>query len=157
MGDQAEMSDCECGCPLEAAGWTKHVWNVRSFEKLTGGGVTLQGTDVIRVLSEVLPGKFGGVQTDYQLAEKLGADGEARLELVVHPRLGDLPAAAIVDEFLNALSSRSDSDSMMIQRWRDAGTLQVGTETPGQTQFLKCVVNRSAPELLHPLPASREA
>jgi hypothetical protein len=132
MGDQAEMSDRGCGCPLEAAGWTKHIWNVRSFEKLTGGGVTLQGTDVIRVLSEVLPGRFGGVQTDYQLAEKLGVDGEALLELVVHPRLGDLPAVAIAEEFLNALS-RSDSDGMMIQRWRDAGTLQVVRRAPAVT------------------------
>jgi hypothetical protein len=133
MGDEADLSDRVCGCPLEAAGWTKHVWNVRSFEKLTGGGVTLHGTDVIRVLSEVLPGKFGGVQTDYQLAEKLGADGEAMLELVVHPRLGDLPSAAIAKEFLDALS-RSDSDSMMIQRWRDAGTLQVVRREPAITQ-----------------------
>ena len=133
MGDQAEMSDRACGCPLELAGWTKHLWNVRSFEKLTGGGVTLQGTDVIRVLSEVLPAKFGGVQTDYQLAEKLGADGEALLELVVHPRLGDLPSAAIAEEFLRALSSGSDSDTMMIQRWRDAGTLQVVRRAPAVT------------------------
>lgn len=133
MGDQADMGDRSCGCPLEAAGWTKHVWNVRSFEKLTGGGVTLQGTDVIRVLSEVLPGKFGGFQTDYQLAEKLGAHGEALLELVVHPRLGDLPAAAIAEEFLNALR-RSDSDNMMIQRWRDAGALQVVRREPAVTQ-----------------------
>ncbi|MDA1236615.1 MAG: hypothetical protein O3A53_17660, partial [Acidobacteria bacterium] len=35
MGDQAEMADRSCGCPLEAAGWAKHLWNVRSFEKLT--------------------------------------------------------------------------------------------------------------------------
>lgn len=132
MGDQAEMSDRVCGCPLEKAGWTTHVWNVRSFEKLTGGGVTLHGTDVIHVLSEILPAKFGGVQTDYQLAEKLGAHGEALLELVVHPRLGELPSEAIVEEFLNALS-RSDSDSMMIQRWRDAGTLQVARRPPAVT------------------------
>ncbi len=132
MGDQAEMSDRACGCPLEAVGWTKHIWNVRSFEKLTGGGVTLHGTDVIHVLSEVLPAKFGGLQTDYQLAEKLGSDGEALLELVVHPRLGDLPCDAIVDEFLNALS-HSGSDTMMLQRWRDAGTLQVARRAPAVT------------------------
>ena len=134
MGDQAEMSDRACGCPLEAAGWTTHVWNVRSFEKLTGGGVNLHGTDVIRVLSEVLPGKFGGVHTDYQLAEKLGPHGEALLELVVHPRLGGLPHAAIADEFLHALSRGSESDRMMIQRWRDAGTLHVVRREPAVTK-----------------------
>ena len=86
------------------------------------------------MLSEVLPGKFGGVQTDYQLAEKLGSDGEALLELVVHPRLGDLPSDLIAEEFLDALSSRSDSDTMMIQRWRDAGTLRVVRRAPAVTQ-----------------------
>jgi hypothetical protein len=117
------------------------VWNVRSFEKLTGGGVTLQGTDVIRVLSEVLPARFGGLQTDYQLAEKLGPHGEALLELVVHPRLGELPHAAIVDEFLNALGRGSESERMMTQRWRDAATLQVVRRKPtvtkaGKIQYL---------------------
>jgi hypothetical protein len=141
MGDQAEMANRACGCPLEAAGWTSHVWNVRSFEKLTGGGVTLHETDVIRVLSEVLPGRFGGVQTDYQLAEKLGSHGEALLELVVHPRLGELPHAAIADEFLNALGRGSESERMMTQRWRDAATLQIVRRKPtvtkaGKIQYL---------------------
>jgi hypothetical protein len=59
----------------------------------------------------------------------------------VHPRLGDLPHAAIADEFLNALSRGSESDRMMIQRWRDAATLRIvrrkpAVTTAGKIQYL---------------------
>ena len=49
---------------------------IRSHEKLTAGGMTLLDTDVIRLLDEVLPARFGGAPTDYQLVEHESDDGE---------------------------------------------------------------------------------
>jgi hypothetical protein len=134
MGDQAEMSRRRCGCPLEEAGWSSHLWNVRSFEKLTSGSVTFEGTALIPVLEETLPARFGGESTDYQLAEAESAVGEPVLELIVHPRLGELDEQAIAEEFLSALSRGSASDGMMIRRWRDAGTLRVERREPSITK-----------------------
>jgi hypothetical protein len=37
-GDRAVHDGRRCGCPLEAAGWTRHLHSIRSFEKLTAGG-----------------------------------------------------------------------------------------------------------------------
>lgn len=133
MGDQAEVSYTSCGCPLEDAGWKIRLWNVRSFEKLTGTGVSFDGTEVISVLTGHLPERFGGVPTDYQLAEEVDSHGEPVLNLVVHPRLGDLDKSLAAQEFLNALSARSSSDGMMIRRWRDAGTLRVVRKPPAAT------------------------
>jgi len=130
MGDQADIADRSCGCPLERLGWTKHIWDIRSFEKLTGESVTFEGTDVIPVLEEILPTRFGGTPADYQLAESELADGAPVLKLLVHPRLGDLDEQAVANEFLSALSRRSTSDAMMIRRWRDAGTLVVERSPP---------------------------
>ena len=44
-----------CGCPMERLGWTTHLHTIRSYEKLTGAGITLFDTDVVRVLEDVLP------------------------------------------------------------------------------------------------------
>lgn len=141
MGDQAELSHTSCGCPLEAAGWNLRLWNVRSFEKLTSAGVTFDGTEVISVLAGHLPAQFGGVPTDYQLAETTDRHGEPVLNLVIHPRLGDIDDSLVAQEFLQALSARSSSDGMMIQRWQDAGTLRVIRKPPtataaGKIQYL---------------------
>ena len=134
MGDQADMNNRPCGCPLQQAGWSRHIWNIHSFEKLTGQAVTFEGAEVIPVLEEILPSRFGGVPTDYQLAEAERPDGSPFLKLIVHPRLGELDEQAIADEFLSALSRKSPSDGMMIRRWRDAGTLIVERRAPSITK-----------------------
>ena len=38
MGDVARLNRRRCGCPLEQLGWTLHLHDVRSIEKLTAGG-----------------------------------------------------------------------------------------------------------------------
>jgi hypothetical protein len=90
MGDQAIVVQRACGCPLEQLGWVTHLHTIRSYEKLTGGGMTFLDTDVIRVLEEELPARFGGTPTDYQLLEEEADDGQPRLQLLVHPRVGPL-------------------------------------------------------------------
>ena len=37
-GDMADLSERDCGCPLYGWGWTKHLCNIRSYEKMTAGG-----------------------------------------------------------------------------------------------------------------------
>lgn len=134
MGDQAEMSERRCRCPLEQAGWAQHLWEVRSFEKLTAMGVTFDGSTLIPVLEEVLPARFGGRPTDYQLVEAEGAGGVPALKLIVHPRLGELDDQAIVEVFLAAIGRRSASNEMMVRRWRDGKTLTVERREPSMTR-----------------------
>ena len=73
-------------------GWTTHLREIRSHEKLTAGGMTFLDTDLIRVLEEVLPARFGGAPTDYQLVEEEAAEGQPRVRLLVHPRIGAVDA-----------------------------------------------------------------
>lgn len=79
MGDQAVITKRTCDCPLERLGWITHLHTVRSYEKLTGGGMTFLDTDIIRVLEEEMPARFGGAPTDYQLLEEEADDGQPRL------------------------------------------------------------------------------
>ena len=43
MGNQAVVSERACGCPYQELGWTTHLHDIRSFEKLTAGGIDVPG------------------------------------------------------------------------------------------------------------------
>lgn len=77
------LSKTARGCPLEDLGLTDHLRQVRSFSKLTGEGVTLIGSDVVHILEEVLPARYGGSPLDYQMMEVEDEDGFTRLWLLV--------------------------------------------------------------------------
>jgi hypothetical protein len=133
LGDQAVLEPRRCGCPLERLGWTSRLHTIRSFEKLTGEGMTVLDADVIRVLEEVLPARFGGGPTDYQLLEDEAADGLPRLRLLVHPKLGPLDEAAVADAFLAAVGSGSALERVMELFWRQAGLLRIERQPPRAT------------------------
>jgi hypothetical protein len=130
LGDQAVVAQRACGCSLEQLGWTTHLHTIRSFEKLTAGGMTFLDTDVIRVLEEVLPAQFGGAPTDYQLLEEEGDEGQPRVRLIVHPAVGPLDSQAVAAVFLNAIGAGSGAERVMGLLWRNAGLLQVERRPP---------------------------
>jgi hypothetical protein len=107
LGDQADLARRRCGCPLERLGWTSHLAQVRSFEKLTAGGIALLDAEVLLALEEVLPGRFGGASTDFQLLEEEDGEGRPELVLLASPRLGRLDAEAVKTTFLAAVVGSS--------------------------------------------------
>jgi len=133
LGDQAVVSRRACGCPLEELGWATHLHGIRSYEKLTAGGMTFLDTDLIRVLEEVLPARFGGGSTDYQLEETEAADGRPRLRLLVNPSLGVLDDRAVTETFLAAIAPGTGAERVMGLVWRDAGFLEVERLPPRST------------------------
>lgn len=134
MGDRATLSGRACGCPLGELGWAAHLHQVRSFEKLTGAGMTFLSSDVIRVLEVVLPARFGGGPTAYQLVEDEDRDGRAVLVLVVDPSVGELDADAVTGAFLAALAAASPADRLMAATLGAAGVLRVERRTPLTTR-----------------------
>jgi hypothetical protein len=133
MGDCAVVSHRRCGCPLEALGWRTHLHHIRSFEKLTAGGMTFLDVDIARILEEVLPRRFGGGPTDYQLVEDEAPDGQPRLRLRVAPSVGPLDPATVVAAFLDALGAGSGTERVMTLQWRQADLLSVERDDPQPT------------------------
>ena len=150
LGDQAVVVDRRCGCPLEPLGWTRHLHTIRSYEKLTASGMTFLDADVIRVLEEVLPARFGGVPTDYQLVEEEAAGGLARVRLLVRPEVGPVDPDAVAMAFLDAISAGAGAERIMGQVWRDAQVLRVERRAPLATASGKILH-------LHVGPASPDA
>jgi hypothetical protein len=122
-----------CGCTWEQLGFHTHLRDIRSFRKLTGEGVTLVGSDMERILDELLPARFGGSALDYQFAEEEDERGFTRLTLRVAPHLA-LPAESEVVEFvLRALSDAGGGSAVAQSLWRQAGTLRIRREQPAMT------------------------
>jgi hypothetical protein len=126
MGDQSHVGARACGCPLERLGWRTHLHTILSYEKLTAAGITLHDTDVVRVLEEGLPARFGGVPTHYQLAEEEGADGQPRLVLLVHPGVGPVDDVRMIEAFLAGIGASGGV-------WDTPGFLRVERAAPMAT------------------------
>ena len=134
LGDEADLEDRPGCCALADLGWPSHLRSIQSFEKLTAGGMTLLDVDVVRVLEESLPARFGGGPTDYQLVEEEAADGQPRLRLLVHPDLGPLAPGEVQAAFLEAIGQGSGAERVFALAWRTGDVLRVERQAPLATR-----------------------
>ena len=130
MGDFGNVSSGGCDCQFASIGFDTHVSSIRSYEKLTGEGVTFVDTDFIRIMERELPERFGGRSTDYQLVENENGRGLTQLQLLVSPRLGTLNEVAVLNHFMGSLKKAEDSP----ESWS-----QAGTEMWKQSEMVKVV------------------
>jgi hypothetical protein len=129
-GDDGTVTTAECACSLGALGLTTHLSHVRSFEKLTGEGMTFAKTNVVRILEETLPARFGGAATDFQLVEAEQTGASARNYLVVSSRLGPIDERELRAAFLDALSRGGEAEAHMASIWREVGSPEVRRREP---------------------------
>lgn len=130
VDDYGILERRQCGCLLGRLGFGQHMRQIRSSSKLTGRGVTLVGTDIVRVIEEVLPETFGGFPQDYQLVEEESPDGRTMLTLLINPaiRLTDeeAPAAVLYDALAKGTPGASFSGAIL----KGAGAVRVRREQP---------------------------
>jgi hypothetical protein len=130
MDDYGILQERSCGCDLESYGFTTHIQEIRSYSKLTGEGVTLIGNEIVQVLEEVLPARFGGTPLDYQLVEHEDTDGFTRLVLRIDPRLAIGDSQEVTRVVLRALGNSSSMADAARAVWEHTGTLQVERKEP---------------------------
>lgn len=132
-GDYGLLTERACGCLFGELGFTHHLHSIRSYEKLTTEGTTFLGDDVLRLVEEVLPGRFGGRPIDYQLVEEEEAGGLTRISLVVSPSVGVIDDAEVVAAAHEALASGPSYREMMTGLLRDGDSLRVVRREPYST------------------------
>jgi len=134
LGDIAAMERRSCDCPLEAVGWTTHLHSIRSFEKLTGAGMSFLETDLTRILEETLPERFGGGPTHYQLLEEQNGQSPGHYRLLVHPEVGPADPKEVAETFYDALGPGRGIERIMGTVWREADALTVERRPPLATR-----------------------
>jgi hypothetical protein len=130
--DYGVLERRDCGCPLHQAGLDLHMHTIRSWEKLTSEGVTLNGADLIRVVEDILPGRFGGSPTDWQLVEE-EEGGLPKIRIVASPRIGPLDEGEVIRVTVAAVDAPSRGRLGMGERWKAAGTMSLQRREPYAT------------------------
>ena len=133
MDDYGIIEERNCGCELQTYGYTTHLRQIRSYSKLTGEGVSLIATEMVRILEEVLPDRFGGTPLDYQMLEQEDEQGLTRLYLVISPRVQIADESLVIKVVLNALRRSSPMADTASAVWQHAQTLQVRRLEPTWT------------------------
>ena len=128
-GDYATLVRRECGCGALPSGFDRHLHTIRSYEKLTSEGMNFLGADLLTLVEQVLPERFGGRPTDYQFVES-DSDGLPRVSLLVHPAVGQLDGDQVVGAVLEFLRSRGIGEDMMADVWAQSRTLEVVRQAP---------------------------
>ena len=144
IGDYGVMPNGSCGCAMEKLGYVRRLHTIRSYEKLTAGGMHFIGSNVVTILEQVLPSRHGGTPGDYQLVEN-ERDGLSRVDVVVSPRVTLRDADQLAATILDSLSSDSRGAKMMADQWRQTGMLEVIRREPYSTDAGKTPPIRVAP------------
>jgi hypothetical protein len=134
IGDHAVLETRRCGCLFDELGYHQHLHTIRSFEKLTGEGVTFVRADLFHLLEHVLPARFGGSLADYQLVEEQDGRGLPRYTLLVTPELGPLDEKRLVAEFLEELAKLKSPYRFMVNQWAQTDAVQVKRIRPMVTE-----------------------
>jgi len=128
LDDGGVVEPANCDCVFSRAGFRRQIRDIASFGKLTGQGMTLFGTDILRILEAVLPQRFGGNPTDYQLVEQEGKL-QTGLTLRVSPRVRLSSTRPVQDCFLEELR-RYKGGALASRLWRDTEALEVVQAEP---------------------------
>ncbi|MFC2171788.1 hypothetical protein ACFLU6_04050 [Acidobacteriota bacterium] len=133
MGDQADLVRRSCNCPLAKLGWDLHLHSIQSFEKLTCGGMSFMDSDIVRILDEVLPARFGGGPTDYQVVEGEEVSGDPMLTLIARPRLGTLDEREVIQAFIQGVSHGGGANAVMGMAWTAGRRVRLERREPMAT------------------------
>ncbi len=96
MGDFGVIEERSCGCKLEKLGLLEHIHTIRSFEKMTGIKMSMLNNGLLRIVEEVLPERFGGSITDYQILE-VEENGLSGLNLLISPDIAGVNEEKVLE------------------------------------------------------------
>ncbi len=133
--DYGVLEERDCGCVLGELGLKWHLHRIRSYEKLTSEGNHFLGSDLLALVDEILPRRFGGDPTDYQLVEE-EVGGLPRVSVVIRPHLGDVPEREVVSAIVEFLRSEP-RNRLMAEVWDQGDTLRVVRREPSLTTAAK--------------------
>jgi hypothetical protein len=131
LDDTVTLLPARCQCRFMEAGLTTEVRDIFSYSKITGQGMMLQSADLLALLEERLPARWGGIAGDYQLSEE-EAGAQTQMVLRVSPRTGVRNISGVHEDFMVEL--RNIYGGHLSSRvWTFTGGFTVRLEEPVST------------------------
>jgi hypothetical protein len=128
--DYGSMENRSCDCIFGQLGYNTHIHHIRSYAKVTGVGMTIIDTDLVYILEEVLPKKYGGSSSDFQLLEEEDNQGRTQLNLIISPSIGTIKEDDVVATVLFELSRIPRGGRLAAGVWGQEKTLRVKRMIP---------------------------
>jgi hypothetical protein len=128
--DYGIMENHSCDCIFGQLGYNTHIHHIRSYAKLTGVGMTIIDTDLVRILEEVLPQKYGGSAADYQMLEEEDSEGRTHLYLLISPSVGSLAEDEVITQILAELRRIPRGGRLAAGVWGQDKTLSIKRMNP---------------------------
>jgi phenylacetate-coenzyme A ligase PaaK-like adenylate-forming protein len=136
IGDYGVLERRDCGCAAGELGLSLHLHGIRSHDKLTSEGMHFMGNELVELVEEVLPARFGGAVGDYQIVEE-ERDGLASISIVVRPEVGAIDEPALVELLLEHVRRGPSYKKMMTTFLADGHTVRVVRGRPHATRAAK--------------------
>jgi hypothetical protein len=130
LGDCGEVEQRECSCPYGELGFTTHLRDIHSTQRVTCEGMTISAADLARITEDVIRPKYGGSTIDYQWVEREGAGGRSRLCMRVAPSVGKVDESALISDVLSELGRLGRGARLEAGVWRQAATLTLERTRP---------------------------
>ena len=128
VNDSGILERADCRCEFSRIGFEWRIRDILSFGKMTGHGMTLLGTDLVRILENALPARLGGHPGDFQLIEQEGS-AQTTLELRVSPRVREPSVEKIRECFLHEIRLVYGG-ALAARVWRHAEAVKVVLAEP---------------------------
>jgi len=128
MQDAGLLDEKRCDCVYQKVGFTQQISGIYSYGKLTGHGMTLVGTDIVHILEQSLPARFGGSPGDYQLVEQEGTN-QTEILLRISPRIR-IKSPETVQRYLLNSFRQYNGGALAYRVWQHSDALRVVFEEP---------------------------
>ena len=87
-------------------------------------------SEMLPVLEEVLPARFGGTPLDFQMLEEEDEEGFTRLTLIVSPRIRINHESDVIDAVMSSLKHGGLSAELASVLWRQGKTFRIKRMEP---------------------------
>ncbi|MGD0438174.1 MAG: hypothetical protein ABSB86_17060 [Bryobacteraceae bacterium] len=115
IGDTGVIEKATCDCSFSKLGFDLQVRDIAAISKVTAQGVTIETTELVPLLEEALPARFGGHSGDYQLCET-EAGSQTEIVLRIRPGVSAAPSNDILKHFLDEVK-RVYGGSLSVVSW----------------------------------------
>ncbi|HLG95947.1 MAG TPA: hypothetical protein VKX49_06520 [Bryobacteraceae bacterium] len=115
IGDTGVIEKATCNCLFSRLGFDLQVRDIAAISKVTAQGITLELTEVVPLLEEALPARFGGHPGDYQLCE-IETGSQTEIVLHIRPRATAATPEEVLKYFLGEVK-RVYGGSLSVVSW----------------------------------------
>jgi hypothetical protein len=128
IGDTGVIEKATCDCSFSKLGLDLQVRDVAAISKVTAQGVTIETTELVPLLEEALPARFGGHSGDYQLCET-EAGSQTEIILRIRPGVSAAPPSEILKHFLDEVK-RVYGGSLSVVSWLHSEGIRAELTSP---------------------------